>query len=1137
MSRRYLIPTNLFYRENDPLPPDFPEPHLGDIYFNTVSKSLRAYYDDAWRDLRVQIDTGDPDNPASPIFQLESTDGSIVITDPGTGIVDIVVNPELLPSTGGGGGTAILSGTWDYQVQTTGPAPSGAIRTDGTSPVEGSSFVLWLSTTDKDGFNWGTLVTIEVGDRLVLRSTGGEVWIVTVLEIRGNTELLVQIETSTTTAPPKGQDINVSLTRPLPHEHDDQYVNVSGDTMTGGLNLQFGSGATNALLAGHTIVKKFGAADTTPVFQVQTGDGTDALVVDRAGAVTVPAPTAATHAARKQDVDAVAGDLTAHEAAADPHPQYLTQAEGDGLFLTQTEGDTRYVNVTGDTMTGPLRTTELLLDHAGVTNEAHFVAGMGDPNVQQPSVVGMGIYVDVTGGSGLWITDIPGDTTTWSQVGVSAHDHDGNYVQLADHGSADHSGLLATVAPIGHVTTAEGGSLDGDLRHVQYPSIQPSDLGLSSSIGVSDTIARADHVHKQPSLAELNAAAAAHTHDGSEIDSGTVAFIRLPTGTTSSTVAVGNHTHAYVPTTRTLTAGAGLTGGGALSANRTFDIGAGTGITVNADSIQINRTVVDSWYDPNGQAQTVMSTHEGSADPHAQYQRESEKGIANGYAPLDGSGVIPESYIPAVPPNELFSVANSTERTTFSTYSGNGWTLNYRDEVIQEDDGTLWVYVGPDPATSDADLVAGNWTQKSSGGVVSVNGETGAVTGFVKDSRSISAGSGLTGGGDLTANRTLNVGQGTGISVTATTVAIDRGVVDSWYEASGDIATAITAHHDAGSGDHDDRYYTEAEVDASLATKAESGHDHDSDYVNVSGDTMSGELRVNGDFSASGVVRTGSDPANFDTKPGYIWIREDIDSGVSDPVFDPSNYASVGHIHAGVYSPVGHTHAGDFALSTHTHPPDGHSHTGYLATQGGGVVVGNVEVQGMMSWDLARTDDPSPLRPGMLWVDTDEPGTSLGDPGQHFHDDRYYTESEVDAMIAGTNNQIPDIGSNRLRYNPGSVTSFTATTDYADIGVSQSMQFTRDTNVLIFFSCAFDVNNSNSLVHVMVEPALWVEPVSVRSDPKVDDGPIQVTTVTFARVAANVTATAKVQSRVFNGTATHAFWSPNLLIVPLSLES
>lgn len=43
-----------------------------------------------------------------------------------------------------------------------------------------------------------------------------------------------------------------------------------------------------------------------------------------------------------------------------------------------------------------------------------------------------------------------------------------------------------------------------------------------------------------------------------------------------------------VPPTRTLTAGAGLTGGGDLSADRTFDVGAGTGITVNPNDVAVN---------------------------------------------------------------------------------------------------------------------------------------------------------------------------------------------------------------------------------------------------------------------------------------------------------------------------------------------------------------------------------------------------------------------------------------------------------------------------------------------------------------------------------------------------------------------
>ena len=47
----------------------------------------------------------------------------------------------------------------------------------------------------------------------------------------------------------------------------------------------------------------------------------------------------------------------------------------------------------------------------------------------------------------------------------------------------------------------------------------------------------------------------------------------------------------YIASTRTLTAGAGLTGGGDLSADRTFAVGAGLGITVNADDVALASSV------------------------------------------------------------------------------------------------------------------------------------------------------------------------------------------------------------------------------------------------------------------------------------------------------------------------------------------------------------------------------------------------------------------------------------------------------------------------------------------------------------------------------------------------------------------
>lgn len=47
--------------------------------------------------------------------------------------------------------------------------------------------------------------------------------------------------------------------------------------------------------------------------------------------------------------------IEGHEAASDPHPQYMTQAEADALYATVGHlHDARYVNLTGDTMTGDL---------------------------------------------------------------------------------------------------------------------------------------------------------------------------------------------------------------------------------------------------------------------------------------------------------------------------------------------------------------------------------------------------------------------------------------------------------------------------------------------------------------------------------------------------------------------------------------------------------------------------------------------------------------------------------------------------------------------------------------------------------------------------------------------------------------
>lgn len=51
--------------------------------------------------------------------------------------------------------------------------------------------------------------------------------------------------------------------------------------------------------------------------------------------------------------------------------------------------------------------------------------------------------------------------------------------------------------------------------------------------------------------------------------------------------------------------------------------------------------------DPAGTAAAALAAHEGAADPHAGYQLEAEKGQANGYASLDGTGKVPAAQLPA----------------------------------------------------------------------------------------------------------------------------------------------------------------------------------------------------------------------------------------------------------------------------------------------------------------------------------------------------------------------------------------------------------------------------------------------------------------------------------------------------------
>ena len=147
-----------------------------------------------------------------------------------------------------------------------------------------------------------------------------------------------------------------------------------------------------------------------------------------------------------------------------------------------------------------------------------------------------------------------------------------------------------------------------------------------------------------------------------------------------------------------------------------------------------------------------------------------DAGVANGVATLDSGGQVPLSQLP--PLGDL-------------NYQG-AWNANTNSPTLTSSTGTKGYYyvvsvAGTTNLNGITDWQIGDWAvfngsvwQKidNSDAVTSVNGYTGTVvltqtdiSGTVPTSRTITAGTGLTGGGDLSANRTLAIAT-TGVSAT-----------------------------------------------------------------------------------------------------------------------------------------------------------------------------------------------------------------------------------------------------------------------------------------------------------------------------------------------------------------------------------